>query len=131
MAMMRLFRGRNLALRSAALLGMLTHVILRPERKMNLADLTSSSGAAGRAALVQFTSFMMLATARIQPLIRLAWQACWRLSRRWWRWCRIIRTLHLGAAHLGLKALLIPWMLHCPAVRSTSCTRLSRSGIRR
>jgi hydrogenase-4 component E len=72
------------------------------------------------AALVLFSSFIMLATARIQPLIyAFAWQGALLAI--------VTALVALVSDHphlyisalltLGLKALLIPWMLHRLAMR--------------
>ncbi|MDA8364001.1 MAG: formate hydrogenlyase [Gammaproteobacteria bacterium] len=83
---------------------------------MHLTDLSLySQGILVSAALVLFTSFVMLAQARIQPLIyAFAWQGA-LLSVT-----TALVALVSGHSHLyisalltfGLKALLIPWMLY-------------------
>ena len=83
---------------------------------MHLSELSLfSQGILVSAALVLFTSFVMLAQARIQPLIyAFAWQGA-LLSIT-----TALVALVSGHAHLyisalltfGLKALLIPWMLY-------------------
>jgi hydrogenase-4 component E len=88
---------------------------------MNLADLTLYHQALlVGAALVLFTSFMMLATARIQPLIfAFAWQGV-LLAIVTALVALVSNHPHLYISALltfGLKALLIPWMLHRLALR--------------
>jgi len=88
---------------------------------MNLADLTLYHQALlVGAALVLFTSFMMLATARIQPLIfAFAWQGV-LLAIVTALVALVSNHPHLYISALltfGLKALLIPLMLHRLALR--------------
>jgi len=72
------------------------------------------------AALVLFTSFLMLAQPRIVPLIHaFAWQGA-LLAVTTALVAQVTAHPHLyvsAALTLGLKALLIPWMLHRLAVR--------------
>jgi hydrogenase-4 component E len=72
------------------------------------------------AALVLFTSFLMLATARIRPLIfAFAWQGV-LLAIVTALVALVSNHPHLyisAVLTLGLKALLIPWMLHRLAAR--------------
>jgi hydrogenase-4 component E len=72
------------------------------------------------ASLVLFTSFIMLATARIMPLIyAFAWQGA-LLAIVTALVALVSDSPHLyisALLTLGLKALLIPWMLHRLAVR--------------
>lgn len=88
---------------------------------MNLASLSLYHQALiFAAAFVLFTSFLMLATARIQPLIfAFAWQGV-LLAIVTALVALVSNHPHLYISALltfGLKALLIPWMLHRLAAR--------------
>ncbi len=88
---------------------------------MDLAKLSLSDQAViASAALILFTSFIMLAQARIRPLIyAFAWQGV-LLALITALVALVSGQSHLyisAALTLGLKAFLIPWMLHRLAVR--------------